>query len=123
MLCGLSAKPGKEIRITLADQDGSGDELPLAWCLDEETGFISVDLDRVPAGEGVTVFVRNAAAAKNDAKKHTLKLIDEAFIQNDHKLFIAKDLEKAADEEEFLKILARRNVPELLKDAIRENFT
>ena len=123
VLCGLSAKPGKEIRVTLADQDGSGDELPLAWCLDEETGFISVDLDRVPAGEGVTVFVRNAAAAKNDAKKHTLKLIDEAFIQNDHKLFIAKDLEKAADAEEFLKILARRNVPELLKDAIRENFT
>ena len=120
VIAGAAVSPGETLTISAVIGD---EEKELSWHREEKNGFICIVLGEVPSERGCRVYIRGLVPAENAAAKETLSLIDEAYIENDMKETLAEDLEEAGTAETFLKILERRNVPVILKDAIRENYT
>ncbi len=118
ILCGAEKLPGMRGMAEAESGDGSRKRL-LPEC-EEKTGFLRIDLGE--AADGAIVKVEGLGLRENDARKEVLSLIDEAYIENRLKETLAEDLQSLSGEA-FLKALEGRDVPEILKDAIRENYT
>ena len=131
VLCGVRKTSGMQIlpggsaapEAVNGQKDTQNPEPEWSARWEEETGFLSVDAGWARSDTGCRVLIKGIGLAENDAEKETRRIIDEAYIQVDLKEQIEEDLEEAADEESFLQTLAGRDIPEIVKDAIRENYT
>ena len=89
---------------------------------DAEKRVLSIFLAGVAVSEGCTVKISGIRLAKNDKRGRIIELLNRAWTVNDYKEKIFWAFEEAGDDENFLRRLSGLEVPESLKDAIREVF-
>ena len=88
-----------------------------AWTFDNEKCIISLSLDKKSVAEERTVVFKGFVPAENDCKKRVFELLDEAWISNSKKEEIYSLLTESSD---FETSLSGADLPEIIKDAIRE---
>ncbi len=121
VLCGAAESPEMEITTVIVGESGREELAPVPWHIEEETGFLVIEVGEIEAASGCTIQIRKAALAENDIEKAVLALLDAAYIPTNDKQDIADELEAASgDAKEFLKAVEEKDVPENVKDAIRE---
>ena len=89
---------------------------------DRKRRVLSVCLPKTSITKNVSVRISGIRLAENDRKGRVIELLNRAWTVNDYKERIFWAYEEAEDEECFLRRLSGLEVPETLKDAIREIF-
>ena len=119
MICG--AGPDKDKADAFIIRDGVKERL-YSIDTDGDKNFIKVACDGVDTDKGVIISVEGIHLAENDKKKRVFEILDRAWTDIKIKEDVNAALNESPSDEEFLKKLGTLNVPEILKDAVREFF-